>query len=76
MLIDEHALSCFLVAKVVEFIDQAVSIAKEAQSKSKKLKEFHDLIQTDADINSKCDDLRKQVNEFARKFSMPGHEDH
>ena len=61
---------------MVELIDQAVEIAQDAQSKSKKLKDFHELIRTDPEINSKCDTLRQEVNDFAKSFPMPGHDSH
>jgi len=62
--------------EVVDFIDEAVSIAKEVQGKSKKLKDFKEVLESDSDINKKCDDLRARVNEYASKYSMPGHDDH
>jgi len=62
--------------EVVEFIDEAVAIAKEVQGKSKKLKDFKEVLESDSDINNKCDDLRARVNEYASKYSMPGHDDH
>ena len=62
--------------EVVDFIDEAVAIAKEVQGKSKKLKDFKEVLESDADINKKCDDLRARVNEYASKYSMPGHDDH
>ena len=62
--------------EVVEFIDEAVAIAKEVQGKSKKLKDFKEVLESDSDINNKCDDLRARVNEYASKYSMPGHDNH
>ncbi len=53
-----------------------VAIAKEVQSKSKKLKDFKEVLDSDSDINNKCDDLRARVNAFASKYSMPGHDDY
>ena len=55
---------------------EAVAIAKEVQSKSKKLKDFKEVLESDSDVNNKCDDLRARVNEYASKYSMPGHDDH
>ncbi len=57
-------------------IDKAVQIAKSAQEKTKKLKDFKEFVDSDADINQRCDELRKEVNEFALSFPMPGHDDH
>ena len=62
--------------EVVDFIDEAVAIAKEVQNKSKKLKDFKEVLDSDSDINNKCDDLRARVNAFASKYSMPGHDDY
>ena len=62
--------------KVVDFIDEAVSIAKDVQSKSKKLKDFKQVLDSDESIKSQCEMLKSKVAEFARKYPMPGHEDH
>ena len=62
--------------KVVDFIDEAVSIAKDVQSKSKKLKDFKQVLESDESIKSQCEKLKSKVAEFARKYPMPGHEDH
>merc|ERR1719245_280664 len=62
--------------QVVAFIDEAVDIAREAQGKSKKLKDYKEFLETDEDINKKCEDLKKRVSDFARNFPMPGHSDH
>jgi len=62
--------------KVVHFIDEAVEIAREAQGKTKKLKDFKEFLESDEDINKKCQDLKKRVSTFARNFPMPGHSDH
>jgi len=62
--------------KTVAFIDRAVLIAKEIQSKGGKLKEFNSIMANDPEINAKCDTLRKEVNKFASTFGMPGFDDH
>ena len=62
--------------KVVDFIDEAVSIAKHVQSKSKKLKDLKQVLESDESIKSQCENLKSKVAEFARKYPMPGHEDH
>lgn len=62
--------------KTVELIDKAVSIAKEIQSKGGKLKDFNNIMTTDTDINAKCDALKKEVNDFASAFTMPGFDNH
>ena len=62
--------------KVVHFIDEAVEIAREAQGKTKKLKDFKEFLESDEDINKKCQNLKKRVSTFARNFPMPGHSDH
>jgi len=62
--------------KTVEFIDRAVLIAKEIQSKGGKLKDFNSILATDSDIIAKCDTLKKDVNDFASAFEMPGFDNH
>merc|ERR1712126_762031 len=44
--------------KVVDFIDEAVSIAKHVQSKSKKLKDFKQVLESDESIKSQCEMLK------------------
>merc|ERR1711915_518746 len=61
--------------KVVDMIDEAVDIAKFVQGKSKKLKDFKGVLDTDEEVIGKCTELKSRVNEFASKFPMPGHED-
>ncbi len=62
--------------KVVDFIDRAVVIAKEVQGKTKKMKDFNEMLANDAEVNKKCDALRAEVQEFALKYPMPGFDDH
>ena len=62
--------------KTVELIDRAVLIAKDIQSKGGKLKEFNSILATDPDIIAKCDTLKKDVNDFASSFGMPGFDNH
>ena len=62
--------------KVVELLDSAVAIAKDIQSKGGKLKEFNYILANDPDIQTKCNALRKEVNDFASAFSMPGFDNH
>lgn len=62
--------------QVVELIDRGVAIAKEAQGKSKTMKDYIKVLETDADINAKCQSLKTQVNEFALKYPMPGFDGH
>ena len=62
--------------RVVELVDKAVEIAKEAKAKTKTIKEFNAFIADDAEINAKCDALRSEVNGFALKYPMPGFDGH
>ena len=62
--------------KVVELIDEAVTLAKEVQARSKKLKDFKEVLDSDSDIVNKCDLLRARVNQYASNYSMPGHDDY
>jgi len=60
---------------VADFLDKAVSLAKEAQSSSKTLKEFSSALDT-SPLKEKCETLRKEINAFASRFHMPGFDDH
>jgi len=62
--------------QVVDMIDEAVDIAKTVQGKSKKLKDFKEVLEVDEDVTKQCAELKSRVNQFASKFSMPGHEEH
>jgi len=62
--------------KVVDLLDEAVDIAKSVQSKSKKLKEFKEVLSSDPQVTERCSSLKGRVVEFASTFPMPGHEDH
>lgn len=62
--------------KVVDMIDEAVQIALEVKSKTKKLKEFQEYLLADEETRQKCQELKRRVNEFASEFPMPGHDDH
>ena len=61
---------------VVEMVDKAIMIGKEAQAKTKTLKEYNAFIATDLEINDKCQALKQEVNEFALKYPMPGFDGH
>jgi len=61
--------------KVVDMIDDAVKIAKTVQSKSKKLKEFKEVLNSDSEVIERCEELRGRVMEFATQYPMPGHDD-
>jgi len=58
--------------KVIELLDRGVEIAIDAQAKSKTLKEFREVVTTDADIISKIEALKEEVKAFATQFPMPG----
>ena len=62
--------------KVVEYIDRAVQIAQEIQGRGGKLKDFNAILESDAEINAKCDSLKAEVNNWASAFSMPGFDNH
>ena len=62
---------------MARLIDEAVtSIALPAKEKTKKLKDFKEFVESDAETARKCDALRQRVNEFALAFPMPGHDDY
>ncbi|TRY75639.1 hypothetical protein TCAL_04503 [Tigriopus californicus] len=62
--------------KVVEFIHRAVTIARTAQGQTQKLKDFAQFVESDPGIVQACQELKREVNEFALKFPMPGFEHH
>ena len=55
--------------------DEAVEIAREAQGKTKKLKDYKEFLEADEDINKKCEDLKTRVSDFARN-PMSGHSEY
>ncbi|KAG7176032.1 Serine hydroxymethyltransferase-like [Homarus americanus] len=62
---------------VVELLDRACAIALEAKEKSgKKLADFKETLEKDAEIKAKVEALQAEVNEFSLKFPMPGFDDH
>ena len=63
---------------VAELIDRAAVIVALAMSKatSKKLKDFHTTCAQDPEVQSEMLSLRKEVNEYALKYPMPGFDDH
>ena len=61
---------------VVEMVDKAIMIGKEAQAKTKTLKEYNAFIATDPEINAKCQTLKEEVNRFALGYPMPGFDGH
>eukprot|EP00096_Caligus_rogercresseyi_P006283 TRINITY_DN22619_c0_g1_i1.p1 TRINITY_DN22619_c0_g1~~TRINITY_DN22619_c0_g1_i1.p1 ORF type:complete len:486 (+),score=105.05 TRINITY_DN22619_c0_g1_i1:17-1474(+) len=62
--------------KVADLLDEAVGIALEAKSKTKKLKDFNEFLETDIEVIKAIDALKKKVNDFASSYSMPGFDDH
>lgn len=62
--------------RTVDLIDEAVDIAKTVQSKSKKMKDFKEVLNTDTAVKERCEELKGRVSEFASKFPMPGHDEH
>lgn len=62
--------------QVVEFFDRAVGIAGEAKAKTGKLKDYKEFLESDGEVGAKMAELKKQVNQFALQFPMPGFEDH
>jgi glycine hydroxymethyltransferase len=59
-------------AKVIDLLDIAVKIAADVKGKTDKLKDFKDFLETDSATKESMNTLRKQVEEFASKFPIPG----
>lgn len=65
------------IEKVVEYIDKALEIAKEAGAKSgPKLADFKKLLVDDCEIAEKIAKLREEVEKFSEEFPMPGYCDY
>jgi len=62
--------------RMVEYFSRAVEITLEAKKKTKKLKDFKEFLENDEDIKQKMAALKKEVNNFAIQFPMPGFDDH
>lgn len=61
---------------VVDFIDKAIKLTADIQSQcGPTLREFKAKIAESADIKKTISSLKAEVEEFAYKFPMPGHED-
>jgi glycine hydroxymethyltransferase len=57
---------------VVNFIEEAINIALEAQAATGKLKEFKEYVITNEGTVAKIAELKSRVETFARSFNMPG----
>lgn len=62
--------------KICDFLDKAVDLSREVQSKTKNLKEFKFNVLNDETTKQKISQLRSEVEAFARRFPMPGYENH
>lgn len=61
---------------VAVMIDKAVAIAADVKSRTDKLKDFKENLLKDSTTIEKLDALRKEVEEFASKFPIPGFDEH
>ncbi|RMB90406.1 hypothetical protein DUI87_33292 [Hirundo rustica rustica] len=62
--------------KVVEFIDEGITLALDVKSKTSKLQDFKTFLLQDPETQRRLSDLRQRVETFARAFPMPGFSDH
>lgn len=62
--------------QIVEFFHRAIEISSEVKQKTSKLKDYKEFLENDEAIKEKMATLKKEVNEFATQFPMPGFEDH
>ncbi|XP_017391664.1 serine hydroxymethyltransferase, mitochondrial isoform X5 [Cebus imitator] len=58
--------------RVVDFIDEGVSIGLDVKSKTAKLQDFKSFLLKDSETIQRLADLRQRVEQFARAFPMPG----
>lgn len=62
--------------QVVEYIDQALKIAQDCQVKSgPKLVDWKRVLETDEEFINRVNTLKTHVEDFARKFPLPGQPD-
>lgn len=65
------------IDQVVEYIDKALVIAKEASDVSgPKLADFKKVVEENDAIKSKIESLRNEIQGYSEKFPMPGHPDY
>lgn len=58
---------------VVDYIDRAVQLAQEIGKVSgPKLADFNKIIEENADFKNKIATLRNEVENYSRKFPLPG----
>nr|XP_008531788.1 PREDICTED: serine hydroxymethyltransferase, mitochondrial [Equus przewalskii] len=62
--------------RVVDFIDEGVSIGLEVKSKTAKLQDFKSFLLNDPETSRRLANLRQRVEQFARAFPMPGFDEH
>ncbi|NXP62404.1 GLYM protein, partial [Chloropsis cyanopogon] len=62
--------------KVVEFIDEGITLALDVKSKTSKLQDFKTFLLQDPETQRRLSELRQRVETFARAFPMPGFSDH
>jgi len=65
------------IDKVVDFIDRAIKIAKEAGEVSgPKLVDFKNVLEKDETFKNKVSSLRNEVENFSESFPLPGYPDY
>lgn len=65
------------IDQVVEYIDRAIAVAKKASDISgPKLVDFKKVLVENADIVKAVADLRHEVEEYSKKFPMPGYQEY
>ncbi|KAH8304252.1 hypothetical protein KR059_005144 [Drosophila kikkawai] len=62
------------IEQVVAFIDDALKVGVEAAkvAGSPKMADYHKVLEENATVKAKKDEIRKSVVEFSRKFPLPG----
>ena len=61
---------------MVDFFHQAIQIAAKVKQKTSKLKDYKDYLEQNDEVKDKMGALKKEVNQFALQFPMPGFDDH
>ncbi|XP_047505104.1 serine hydroxymethyltransferase isoform X1 [Pieris napi] len=65
------------IDRVVDFVDQALKLASEVTKISgPKLVDFNKVIEENAEVKAKVQNLKESIEQYSRTFPLPGYEDY
>ncbi|CAF4845765.1 unnamed protein product [Pieris macdunnoughi] len=65
------------IDRVVDFVDQALKLASEVTKISgPKLVDFNKVIEENAEVRAKVQNLKESIEQYSRTFPLPGYEDY